>query len=419
MNGAKFNRLFLILFLVVSLISVLFIFGSSKASEEGLTLGPQYEITHPGKGHKVHISDASVAVTSEGKPLIAWVSQEGETNNVYITSPEEGEEKFVRVNPDGTSADSIHQAPGIAAGPGGEVYLSWSSKKPMPEGVLFASDLYISRSSNGGQSFDHHLRVNEDLSISHSFEGIDVSSDSTLYVSWIDSREGWNNPATFLARIIDRGTKIDRTVKLDDSTCVCCRVDVATGPKNEVAVLWRKVFPENIRDMVMAVSSGGLITRPKLVHADGWKINACPHRGGSVAFDREGNKYVVWYTEGNDEKPSLLFAVSSDGENFSPPKRLDESAGSIPDHLRMAVSKDGKAVMVWEDSTAVRRRVLLRYTTDRGKTFSPVHTLSQAIKAYAPDVTAEPDGDFVVSWHEEQFPVTKTIVQHFGQNGAD
>jgi hypothetical protein len=46
----------------------------------------------------------------------------------------------------------------------------------------------------------------------------------------------------------------------------------------------------------------------------------------------------------------------------------------------MAVDREGRAVIVWEDSTAVRRRILLRYTTDGGRTLSPIHTLSTAIK---------------------------------------
>jgi hypothetical protein len=91
--------------------------------------------------------------------------------------------------------------------------------------------------------------------------------------------------------------------------------------------------------------------------------------------------------------------------------RLDSSTSSIPDHVRLAVDADGRAVIVWEDSTAVRRRVLLRYTTDGGETLSPVQVLSQAIKAYAPSVTISPAGEFVVVWHEEQFPHVKTVVQ--------
>ena len=77
----------------------------------------------------------------------------------------------------------------------------------------------------------------------------------------------------------------------------------------------------------------------------------------------------------------------------------------------MAVSPAGHAVMVWEDATAVRRRVLLRYTTDSGETLSPIHILSQAIQAYAPDVAASPTGACVVVWHKEAWPAIKTVLR--------
>jgi len=77
----------------------------------------------------------------------------------------------------------------------------------------------------------------------------------------------------------------------------------------------------------------------------------------------------------------------------------------------MAVHPDGRAAIVWEDSTAVRRRILLRYTADGGRTLSPIQALSSAIKAYAPDIAIARDGSFVVAWHEEQFPFVKTVVQ--------
>jgi len=120
---------------------------------------------------------------------------------------------------------------------------------------------------------------------------------------------------------------------------------------------------------------------------------------------------MSWYTEGTDIRPDLRFAVSQDGRRFGPPKRLHTSATSIPDNARMAVDPAGRAVVVWEESTAVRRRVLLRYTLDAGRTLSPIHVLSTAIKASAPDITFSPDGSFLVAWYEEQFPFLKTVVQ--------
>jgi hypothetical protein len=176
-------------------------------------------------------------------------------------------------------------------------------------------------------------------------------------------------------------------------------------------VLWRKVFPDNVRDMVLAGSRDGgrTFSAPALIHADNWKIAACPHRGGSIATDARGRFYSVWYTEGTEGRPDLLFATSADGRRFSAPRHLHTAVGSIPDQARLAVDAAGRGVVVWEDSTAVRRRVVMRTTLDGGRTLSPSQTLTQAVKAFAPDVIAAPGG-FIVVWHEEQFPSIKTVI---------
>jgi hypothetical protein len=383
------------------------------ASAAELSFGPRTELTHPGQGHEVHISAPAVTVGRDGGVLIAWAVQEGQTANLYLARSGAEGIKVVRVNPAGMAVESLHQSPGIDTGPRGEIYLSWSSAKAKPDGVLVASDLRLSRSLNGGQSFDTHLRVNDDRPLSHSFEGLSVAEDGTVLLAWIDSRDGWDKPATYLARIVERGSRVERTLKLDGDTCVCCRVDMTTGPRNTVAVTWRKVFPDNIRDMVLEVSRDGGrgFGTPTLVHADRWQIAACPHRGGAVDMDEAGRFYLAWYTEGPQDQPRLLFTVSPDGRRFAPPQRLDASTGSLPDHVRLAVDGRGRAAIVWEDSTAVRRRVLLRSTTVGGEILSSIQVLSRAVKAYAPAITVSSTGDFVVVWHEEQFPLTKTIIQ--------
>jgi hypothetical protein len=163
--------------------------------------------------------------------------------------------------------------------------------------------------------------------------------------------------------------------------------------------------------MVLSTSTdGGRSFAPAaLVHADRWKITACPHRGGTVATDASGRRYALWYTE-RRERPEILLAVAPDGRRFGAPSVVHTAAGSVPDHARLAVNGDGRGVIVWEDSTAVRRRILLRTIDGGGRTLGPVRVLSQAIKAWSPDVTVTPDG-FAVAWHEERFPSTVTVVQ--------
>ena len=397
--------------LIVVALAVLLVAPAAQAA--GPVLGPRQELTVFDKPHEAHVSAPAVAVTRDGKTVIAWIAQQGHDNNLFVAQLG-SVPKPVRVNPDGLFPDSLHQPPGLALGPGGEIYLSWSSAKPVPEGGLFASDLRLSRSLDGGKTFENPLRVNEDRPISHSFEGLGVAPDGTVIVSWIDSRDGASTAGTYLARITERGSRVEKTLKLDEGeTCVCCRIDVTAGPGDIVAVAWRKVFPGSIRDMVVALSRDGArsFTPAELVHADRWKINACPHRGGSVAMDGRGRVYLAWYTETAEGQPRMLFAASGDGLRFAAPTRLNTAAGYIPDQVRLAADPAGRVAIVWEEATAVRRRVLLRYSTDGGRTLSAPQTLSQAIKAYAPDVAVTPSGDFVVAWHEEQFPVFKTVTQ--------
>ena len=394
-------------------VALALVLGAMPAHAAGPVLGPRQELTVFDKPHEAHVSAAAVAVTRDGKTVLAWFAQQGHDNNLFVAQPG-SDPKPVRVNPEGMFADSLHQPPGLALGPADEVYVSWSSRKPVPEGGLFASDLRLSRSLDGGRTFEGHLRVNDDRPISHSFEGLGVAPDGTVIVSWIDSRDGASTAGTYLARITERGSRVEQALKLDaGETCVCCRVDVAAGPRDTVAVAWRKVFPGSVRDMVVGLSHDGArsFTPAGLVHADRWKINACPHRGGSVAMDGRGRVYLAWYTETADGQPRMLFAGSGDGVRFSAPARLNTAAGYIPDQVRLAADPAGRVVIVWEEATAVRRRVMLRYSIDGGRTLSAPRALSQAIKAYAPDVAVAPSGDFVVAWHEEQFPVFKTVTQ--------
>jgi hypothetical protein len=396
---------------------------SAVAWAAEVRLGARSEIVHPGKGHEVHVSAPAVLGAPDGTVLLAWTAEEGADKNVYVSRAGEAGVKPPRVNPPGLTVEALHHSPLLAAGPDGILYVSWSSDRPRPAGVLFASDLRLSRSRDGGRSWDGHVRVNEDRAISHSFEGMAVTADGTVVMSWIDSRDGPEKASTWTARVLDGGSRPEPSARLDDETCVCCRVAVRGGPGDTVAVLWRKVFPGDVRDMVLGLSRDGgrTFARPVRVHDDGWKITGCPHRGGQVAMDGKGTVYAAWYTEGTQGVPVMLLASAPptpDGRRFGAAKRVNTSTTTVPDQIRLAVNPSGGLLLVWEDATAVRRRILARASADGGRTLGPVQVLSRAIKAYMPDVAVLPDGDFVVAWHEEQFPSLKTVTQRVSVRGA-
>ena len=394
-------------------LAALLLAPAGAAAAPAVTLGAKYELVHPASGHEVHVSAPALGVAVDGAPLLTWAARHGEANHLFVARPGDPGARPIKVNPPELTVEALHHSPLLATGPGGEIYLSWSSDRPKPAGTLYASDLRLSRSLDGGRTFGAPVRVTEDQPISHSFDGLAVAPDGTVLLTWIDGREGLPNPATYLARVVDRGERVEQSARLDGDTCVCCRVALAAGPGDAVAVLWRKVFPGDIRDMVLGLSRDGgrSFVAPARVRDDGWKISACPHRGGQVAIDGRGRVYAAWYTEGARGLPRMLFATSTDGRRFGPAAQVTGAGNTIPDQVRLAVNPAGAVVIVWEDATAVRRRVLLRASADGGKTLGPVRVLSEAVKAYAPDVKATAGGDFLVAWHEERFPSLRTVVR--------
>ncbi len=364
------------------------------------------------------VSPPAIRFDGAGALHVAWFEKQGVSGTVNVLPIGPGGQPRslpVQVNPDGAGPDALHQPPGLVTGPDREVYVTWSVPQKTA-GALFASDLYLARSTDGGRTFERPVLVNDDgLAISHSFEDVSADADGRVYLAWLDGRaRDKSGVSAVFACSPDKGATIGKNIIIDEMACPCCRPAIATAPDGSLWVAWRKTFPGNVRDIVVARSAdkGATFSRPMLVRKDGWVFDACPHRGPSIAFDRQGRMYVGWYTEGTDEQPRIYLATSDDrGRTFSEPVSLHTSTTSLPDHLRMAVHPDGAVIAVWEEATGVRKRVVMRVSEDRGRTFGPVVTLSEGAKAEHPTVVVQNDGRMAVSWVEHQFPQNRIVVR--------
>jgi hypothetical protein len=104
-----------------------------------------------------------------------------------------------------------------------------------------------------------------------------------------------------------------------------------------------------IRDVLTTRFDGKAWTKPARVHADDWKMPACPVNGPSI--DADGDAVVVgWYTAPGDT-PMVRLARSSDaGATFAAPVDLDRGEAV---QGRIDVALDGsQAWALWlrEDS---------------------------------------------------------------------
>lgn len=348
---------------------------------------------------------------------VAWFEQNGEKRSLKTTRLSHRErlaEAVVAVNPKHLEPNAIHQAPGLAAGPHDHVFVTWSSAKA--SNAMFASELQLARSVDGGRTFMPPILVNDDgQSISHAFENLLANREGQVYLAWLDNRNRSKSGAgTVFGCSPDAGKSMMTNVAVDDMACPCCRPMIAQAPDGSIWVAWRKTFDGNVRDIVVAQSKdqGRTFSSPTVVSRDGWAFPACPHRGPSISFDRSGRLYIGWYTEGTDEQPRLLFSVSDDqGKSFSAPLSLHTSTTSLPDQLRMAVHPDGVILAVWEEITGVRKRTVMRVSLDRGRTFGSVQALSTGATAEMPTVAVHPSGTLALAWSEYAWPNNRLVVQ--------
>lgn len=403
--------------LIICFLLLAVAFSSAEAEQggkAGLTLDPILPVfVGP-----VPISPPAVRFDEQGSVHLAWLEKAGAAGTVK-TVRIDGESKTavtpVQVNPEAFPPDAFHQAPGLATGTGNHIFVSWSTANQAP-GSLFASDLHVARSQDGGQTFENPVQVNDDgLPISHTFENLATGNGSDLYVAWLDGRgKDPSGSALLFGCSNNQGQTIGKNLTADGMACPCCRPMVTVAPNGHLWVAWRKTFAGNVRDIVMAKSEdrGQTFSSPLLVHKDNWVFSACPHRGPSIGFDRFGRIYVGWYTEGTDEKPRLLVATSDDqGRTFSPPVSLHTSTTSLQDQMRIAVHPDGAVVAVWEEITGVRKRAVMRVSMDRGQHFGPLQILSTGAKAEYPTVAIHDNGAVALSWMEYAFPMNRILLQ--------
>lgn len=382
-------------------------------SAPAFTLGPK--VTADRKVRSV--VGPSVRIDDRGRVSLAWVEEEKETRTVLYSRLEKVDGpvgEAVRVNGSGEVPYSRQEAPALAVS-GDDVLMTWAVTHPkVTPDKPFSNDLRLSRSTDGGKTFQPSVLVNDDQQvIGHSFDSIHVAPDGAVHIAWIDGREGKKESGTFATRSTDQGRTVDKNLKVDENTCVCCRTAMTSGPDGTLYVAWRKILPGDLRETVVARSTDGGATysAPVIVGHDRWVFPGCPHRPASVGTDRQGRLYVAWYTEGSDETPSIYLAYSDDkGETFSPKQKLNFSKGTFPDHPQMAVDQEGRVILVWEEQSPVRREVVVSVSLDRGQSFSLPQKINDK-KGQTPSVSVNAQGLAVLAWMEHAMPAHRLVVQ--------
>jgi hypothetical protein len=298
-------------------------------------------------------------MTVEGdRVVLSWVEREGTTSTL----------KFAERTASGWSAPMAVVAsdklmvnsadvPSVRAMPGGSLAAHWMVESgPDPE----AYDLRVAWSANG-RTWTSAVAPNSDKTMSqHGFATLFPTADGGTGVIWLDGRATHGDEGNMQLRsaLFDRAHKPLGDSLVDSRVCECCPTSVAIGADGPVAAFRRRSMAE-IRDIYVTRFGTSKWAMPVRVHADNFKIDACPINGPSIAA--AGKSVVVgWFTAPKEVERSYVAFSADGGRTFGKATRVEDE-GTLG-RMQVALAPDGAAVVGWvefanEKSTFKIRRI--------------------------------------------------------------
>lgn len=205
--------------------------------------------------------------------------------------------------------------------------------------TAIADELIAFSSTDGGKTWSDAVKINDVADSAHEgLHDLGVSPTGELFVTWLDLR----NTKTELwgASSKDGGQTwgADQLVykSPDKSICECCHPSVLFDRDGNLAVMWRNSI-EGARDMWLTTRAKGAanFTAARKLGEGTWKINGCPHDGGTLVALGGGTFGAVWQRAGE------VFRTGPEGGEISLGK------GKQP----VAVQNGAELVVVWQQGT--------------------------------------------------------------------
>jgi BNR repeat protein len=351
----------------------------------------RFTTTQGAEAHKpvpVQISavgvDAAEPVTTtaaDGTFYVAWVNHDAKQADVMLARfNHDGamQGSPVRVNrQQGVATAWRGDQPSIAVAPDGAVYVLWTAR--VDAGGKHGTDVYLSVSSDRGQSFANEVKVNDDKAPgAHGMHSLAVAADGRIYAAWLDERnihlpqpstkaDGHHmesNRDLYLSYSTDGGRTFSVNRKVASEACPCCKTALAVSSDGTLYAGWRQVLPGSFRHIAVASSTDGgtNFSKPTVVSDDHWVLQGCPVSGPSLSVDRSsGSLKVVWYAAGEGTAAGVYFAESKDkGNSFTPRQLLSQESVRGTPALVAGAGGQNNTIALWQtsDTTETKMREL-------------------------------------------------------------
>src|SRR5262245_18712599 len=248
--------------------------------------------------------------------------------NLWLQTSSDGGDSFdegLRVNDGGEVASHAENTPMMVVRSTRGFYVLWTAEDDHDH-----SALRLATSTNWGRSFGKSIPVDPSGTASQSFYTLAVGPDGAVYAAWLDGRDRGQgksgSSALYIARSTNRGQSFEKSVRVALNVCPCCRPSIAFTDAKTMHVGWRGVIDDDIRDIFVGTSTDGGATfgAPTRVAEDNWRINGCPHSGPSLAT-MGGKLFAAWRTVTDDRGRVYIASSGDNGSHFSAKVEADAS----------------------------------------------------------------------------------------------
>jgi len=242
----------------------------------------------------------------------------------------------------------------------------------------YAYDVRLSFSKDDGRTWSASVTPHHDNTpTEHGFASLFQMPGAGLGLVWLDGRamtgdaHASRGAMTARAAVFDPAGKQISESLVDSRVCECCPTTAVVTDDGPIAA-FRDRSGDEIRDIHMSRLENGKWTDPRPIHADGWKIQACPVNGPMLAA-RGRDVAAAWFTAAGMEGRAFVAFSKDEGRTFGAPIRLDDS-GSLG-RVDIELLDDGSAVATYIEFADQRAQFRSRRAQSDGRR-SPALTIA-------------------------------------------
>ena len=298
-------------------------------------------------------AEPNLATGTDGRVYLSWIEPAGDSMHALRFATLEGD-RWSAPRTIVSRADLFvnwADFPSIVALSGQRLAAHWLQRSG---DAKYAYEVRVAQSSDAGQTWSEPLVPHRDgTATEHGFVSLFPFRDS-LGAIWLDGRnfaraaKGESADMMLLMTAIAPAGTAGAERVLDERVCDCCQTSLALAASGPI-VVYRDRLAGEIRDISVVRWTDTAWSRATVVHADDWKIDACPVNGPAIAANGD-RVAVAWFTAARDSARVYVATSANSGVSFGEPVRVDD--GNPVGRVDVELDDRGGALISWMEFTA-------------------------------------------------------------------